>query len=199
MLAIHADLPARVEIDGTPGGSVQPGTPLQIRTSPGEHLILATPEAGGPAWRKAVTVSSALPNALHIPLRTHLRRVEIQKTGYWQDDRTALVWAAVDSGSGVTVSQAHSYCRQLAAGGFRDWRLPDIGELQTLFGGSTAPSDERGFRLVAPLKLSGWSWSTNQGNEPAENWTLDLGDGARASVAAGDAGLNRALCVRSPK
>ncbi|HEU0124121.1 MAG TPA: DUF1566 domain-containing protein [Bryobacteraceae bacterium] len=195
-LTITTDAPARLEIDGAPAGPVQPGTPLQLKTSPGEHLILATPESGGPSWRKAVAVSSALPNTLALPLLTHLRRVEIQKIGFWKDERTALIWAAVDSGSGVTVSQAHAYCRQLAAGGFHDWRLPRIDELQTLFAGSTATSDERGFRLIAPLKLSGWSWSADEGREPAENWTLDLGDGARASVAAGDAGLNRALCVR---
>lgn len=118
----------------------------------------------------------------------------IQKAGFWQDPRTKLMWAAADNGSGVTVSQAHSYCRKLTLGGFRDWRLPEIDEVQTLFGGER---DDRGYRIVGPLKLTGWAWSATTGNEPAENWTLDLGDGARASVAAGDAGLNRALCVRS--
>ncbi|MBC7926115.1 MAG: DUF1566 domain-containing protein [Bryobacteraceae bacterium] len=123
-----------------------------------------------------------------------VQRAEIQKAGFWTDARTSLMWAAADSGSGVTVSQAHSYCKKLSLGGFADWRLPQIDQLQALFGGEP---DERGFRVVAPLKLTGWSWSASAGNEPAENWSLDLGDGARASVAAGDAGLNRALCVRT--
>jgi hypothetical protein len=34
------------------------------------------------------------------------------------------------------------------------------------------------------------------GKEPGEQWSLDFGDGARASVVTGDSGLNRALCVR---
>lgn len=157
-------------------------------------MLQALPAGDAPAWRKTVMVSSAFVADVKIPLRSHLERIEIEKSGLWKDERTGLTWIASDSGSGVTVSQAHSYCIRLTTGGFHDWRLPSIEQLQTLFGGE---ADERGFRVIAPLKLTGWSWSSTQGNEPAENWTLDLGDGARASVAAGDAGLNRALCVRS--
>lgn len=192
-LTIISDLAARLEIDGAPAGALQANVPLAISLTPGEHSVRATPE-GGPAWSKDVVVSSALPNSLTLPLRSHVQRAAIEKTGYWHDDRTGLVWLSADNGSGVTVSQAHSWCRTRKTGGFSDWRLPQIQELHTLFGG---PPDERGFRPAAPLKITGWSWSATTGNEPAENWALDLGDGARASVAAGDAGLNRALCVRS--
>lgn len=116
-----------------------------------------------------------------------------QSAEVWFDSRTRLYWAKSDSGSGVTVKQARHYCRQLSLGGFRDWRLPSMEELATLFGG--APN-ERGLRLVAPLKITGWAWSATPGEEPGEYWAFDFSDGARASVAAGDAGLNRALCVR---
>ncbi len=115
---------------------------------------------------------------------------------YWVQKERGLMWAATDNGSGVTVSQAKSYCSKLKAGGLDGWRLPEIDELQGLFGGT---ADERGFRVRGPLKLSGWAWSATTGNEEAENWALDFGDGARASIVAGDAGLNRALCVRDVK
>jgi hypothetical protein len=129
------------------------------------------------------------------PAQPENERSLVKERGYWEDKRTGLLWAAADNGSGVTVSQARHYCKTFRGGGIAGWRLPEIDELQPLFGGV---ADERGFRLVAPLKISGWAWSNTQGNEPAENWTLDFGDGARASVAAGDAGLNRALCVHDP-
>jgi hypothetical protein len=199
VLNLSSDLPASLQMDGKDAGSLSPGAIHSIAVAPGSDEIVAIPV--GPAitpWRKSVSVSSALASpVVTIPLRLHLLSLDIQKAGYWNDSRTGLAWAGADSGSGVTVSQAHQYCRQLASGGFHDWRLPAISELQTLFSSSSATPDERGFRLVAPLRLTGWSWSSSQGNEPAENWTLDLGDGARASVAAGDAGLNRALCVRA--
>lgn len=194
ILTITVDLHAIVEVDGNSQGVLQPNSPLRLPLTPGEHSIRATPKGGGPTWEKLILISSALPNTMAIPLRAHAQRIEIQKAGFWEDPRAKLMWAAADNGSGLTVSQAHSYCRNLTVGGFRDWRLPEIDEVQSLFGGER---DDRGFRVVAPLKLTGWAWSATTGNESAENWTLDLGDGARASVAAGDAGLNRALCVRS--
>jgi Protein of unknown function (DUF1566) len=192
-LTISSDTAAILELDGKEVGALRPGVPIEVQTSPGEHQLVVTPQGGGSPWRKLLLVSSSLPAQLSIPPRSHVLRAEIDKQGYWKDERTHLTWAASDSGSGVTVSQARAYCRELRAGGFEDWRLPSVVELQALFGG---PPDERGFRVIAPLKLSGWAWSATPGNEPAENWTIDFGDGARASVAAGDAGLNRALCVR---
>lgn len=141
-----------------------------------------------------ILLSAALPTHVQIPLQSHLLRGTIQQLGHWTDPRTQLTWAAADNGAGVTVSQARHHCDTLKIGHLHTWRLPTIDELQTLFGG---PPDERGFRVIAPLKLSGWAWSSSVGNEPAEHWALDFGDGARASVVAGDAGLNRALCVHS--
>ncbi|BDC48865.1 hypothetical protein F183_A11810 [Bryobacterales bacterium F-183] len=111
----------------------------------------------------------------------------------WKDERTGLTWAGSDNGSGVTVSQAKAYCRNLEIAGVKGWRLPDIEELQSIVG---TQANDKGYRVIGPLKLSGWAWSATQGREAAENWTMDLGDGGRASVAKGDAGLNRALCVR---
>ena len=193
-LSVSVDPTARLSLDEKEIGLLQSGSTLHVATAPGEHVIGAQLESGGPPWRKTLIVTSALPNSVNIPLRTHVQRAEMQKSGFWNDSQTGLSWAAADSGSGVTVSQARTYCQQLAVGGFHDWRLPAIDELQTIFGGE---ADERGFRVIAPLKLSGWAWSGTEGNEPAENWALDLGDGARASVTAGEAGLNRALCVRA--
>ena len=104
------------------------------------------------------------------------------------------MWTKADNGSGISLSQAKRYCQASTAGGFKDWRLPAIDDLQGLFGG---PGDERGYHVRGPLKLTGWRWSSTPGEREGEGWTLDFGDGGRASVAAGDSGLNRALCVRS--
>lgn len=118
------------------------------------------------------------------------------RLAHWADPKTGLMWAAADNGSAISLSQATHYCRSLTLSGYEDWRLPPIDELQTLFGGT---ANERGYRVIAPLKLTGWAWSSTVGKEPGEGWALDFGDGARASVAAGDTGLNRALCVRNAR
>jgi hypothetical protein len=193
-LTLSADAPATLEIDGAVVGPIVPGKVVRVPLPAGEHQLVFTPPQGEPL-RRLIFIASSGPNEFAAPLREHLLAAQVEKQGYWSDERTGKTWAAADNGSGVTVSQARAYCRQLTTGGFHDWRLPEIDELQPLF--RRGEADDRGYRLVAPLKLSGWAWSATQGNEPAENWALDLGDGARASVAAGDAGLNRALCVRS--
>ena len=53
----------------------------------------------------------------------------------WTDPNTntGLMWAEKDNGFDVTQPQALAYCRNLGLGGFRDWRLPEIGELATLY------------------------------------------------------------------
>ncbi len=116
-----------------------------------------------------------------------------QKPGYWTDPETKLTWAAADNGSGVSQAQAEYYCRSLKLGGFKDWTLPDIEQLQHLFGGT---ADDNGHHVSGPIKLTGWTWSSTAGKAAGEAWVLDFGDGGRASVVTGDSGLNRALCVR---
>jgi hypothetical protein len=112
---------------------------------------------------------------------------------YWVDPETHLMWTASDNGFGLSHKQAIGYCRRLTLAGFNDWSLPTIDELQGIVG--TTPA-QAGYRLRAPIKLSGWQWSSTPGLQKGEGWALDFGDGARASVAAGDSGLNRALCLR---
>ena len=114
----------------------------------------------------------------------------------WIDPASKLMWTSSDNGSGLSLSQAKRYCSEVTTSGFKDWRLPSIDELQVIYGG---PEGQNGRHVKGPIKLTGWEWSATPGQQDGEGWVLDFGDGARASVAAGDSGLNRALCVRQPK
>lgn len=111
----------------------------------------------------------------------------------WTDPSTRLTWASADNGIGVTYSQAVYYCHTLALDGHNDWALASIEDLFHLFGG---PANADGHHIVAPIKLTGWQWSSSPGRDRGEEWALDFGDGQKASVVMGDSGLNRALCVR---
>jgi Protein of unknown function (DUF1566) len=123
-----------------------------------------------------------------------LASVAVADDGHvWTDPQTDRVWAVSDNGSGLSLSQANRYCRDTATGGFHDWTLPTINELQRLFDPAT---DRDGRHIRGPIKLTGWEWSSTPGQQEGEGWVLDFGDGARASAVAGDSGLNRALCVR---
>lgn len=114
--------------------------------------------------------------------------------GVYLDPHTQLLWTASDNGSGVSGIQAARYCEDNRLGGYSDWRLPSIDQLQTLV---TVNANEAGYHIPGVFRLSGWQWSSTAGDRKGELWALDFGDGARASVLTGDSGLNRALCVRA--
>ncbi|MCP1375994.1 DUF1566 domain-containing protein [Dyella lutea] len=46
------------------------------------------------------------------------------------DHRTGLMWAAEESGARMDFASAETYCSELRLGGFDDWRLPDLPELE---------------------------------------------------------------------
>jgi hypothetical protein len=125
----------------------------------------------------------------------HAQNAPVSRPATWTDRQTGLIWTASDNGIGVTARQAANYCRTLALDGHHDWSLPTIDDLHHLFGG---PPSASGYHINAPIKLTGWQWSGSPGQQRGEQWALDFGDGARASVVTGDSGLNRALCVRRP-
>lgn len=50
----------------------------------------------------------------------------------WFDEESGLLWENPANQSGLTSSEAESYCSQLSTGGFTNWRLPTISELRSL-------------------------------------------------------------------
>ena len=49
------------------------------------------------------------------------------------DARTKLMWAAKDNGEKINWASAVSYCADFRAGGFTDWRMPTLDELEGLY------------------------------------------------------------------
>jgi hypothetical protein len=196
VLVIHADAECRLSVDGKARGILIPGKPVQVKLMAGEHHVEATPVVGGNKWLQSVTIQAARNQAStrtssHSP---HVLNILVsQPHDYWIDAATSLMWTAADNGSGLSWGQALRYCAELKQDGFKDWTLPGIEQLQHLF---TSATETGGFHIKGPIKLSGWQWSSSAGQQSGEGWAFDFGDGGRASVAAGDSGLNRALCVR---
>jgi len=53
--------------------------------------------------------------------------------GTVRDTTTGLMWAARDNGRDITWEAAEQYCRNYRGGGYTDWRLPTLDELEGLF------------------------------------------------------------------
>ncbi|MHC4932818.1 MAG: Lcl C-terminal domain-containing protein [Planctomycetota bacterium] len=88
------------------------------------------------------------------------------KDGTVSDLATGLMWVRSDSGKPMNWRQALAYCERLGLAGHRDWRLPNIKELQSIVDYSRAP-DAHGpsrvgpainpvFRMTDP---EAWFWS----------------------------------------
>lgn len=186
-LLISTDIECRLSVDGASKGIVKAGDGVKLNLVSGDHRINAVAlQASGSQWAKTVHVSDEF---------QVVRILFDPKAGQptWLDPQTGLIWTGSDNGLGLSLRQARRYCRTLSWSGFSDWALPSIDDLQSIFGGTESQS---GYHLRGPLKLTGWQWSSTPGTRDGEGWAFDFGDGGRASVAAGDSGLNRALCVR---
>ena len=89
----------------------------------------------------------------------------------------------------LVVATLALWCTTLCQGADKPpyWIDPDTHLMWTAADNGSGVSWIQAQRYCRDLTLAGF-----------HDWTLalDFGDGGRASVAAGDSGLNRALCVR---
>jgi len=123
----------------------------------------------------------------------------------WTDPDTGLTWTKADNGSDVDWKQATTYCSNLRLGGYSDWRLPTIDELQSIYDPSInipAGQDSDGEPIIwhvkGNLKLSnGGQWSSSLINAASgDAWIFHFGGGRRFPVLLGISGRACALCVR---
>jgi hypothetical protein len=109
------------------------------------------------------------------------------------DARTGLMWTRDDNGGrNISWHNANRYAKNLRLGGYTDWQLPSIEELERLYehhGGK--------YNIRKPFRLSGWwVWSASRDGS-GENWGFGflLGERDRGHFVH-QAGGARALCVR---
>ena len=113
------------------------------------------------------------------------------------DPKTGLMWTVKDNGEDITWHEAEAYARTLRLGGFSDWRLPTIAELDHLHIG--AGMSDGTLNIRPPFQLTSWIiWSAERlSQESATKMQVFLFDRGIPyfSEASASSGL-RALCVR---
>ncbi len=111
------------------------------------------------------------------------------------DSNTNLMWAAQDNGSDISWDTAEMYCRQFNAGGYSDWRLPTISELESISAQSVEGNTN--FHLTRLITLTGccpWA-SETQGSDIAAYYTFFRSSEATSTRTFTNG--KRALPVRS--
>ncbi len=118
--------------------------------------------------------------------------------GWWTDDK-GLTWTTKDNGvGGLTWHEAAYHCKTLELGGFSDWRLPAIDDLDRMYDGSLP---EKTLRVRPPRELSKetwWIWSgTVDPSNASQVLALAFHTGKRYSfIFSLRREHGRVLCVR---
>ena len=137
----------------------------------------------------STVVSGKRPDTLGAP--PSVQRPAQLPPGVYLDHETQLMWATADNGTDVGWNEAKDYAQHLSLGGYADWRLATIEELEALYDAlRDGPHKIRNpFLLTGPLV---WS-STRQA--PGSGWFFSFENGVRLHNIYGT-GRNRCLCVR---
>jgi hypothetical protein len=109
------------------------------------------------------------------------------------DNVTGLIWQQTPSATTYVWADAVEHCPTIALAGQRDWRLPELIELQSLldYGPSTAPMIDASVFPETPTDTAFWT-ATPFASIPAVNWVVSFLD---ADLETG--GSNYVRCVRN--
>ena len=77
------------------------------------------------------------------------------------DTETHLLWAANDDGKGMDKQNAVTYFENFRGGGYTDWRMPSVEELESLYDQSI--QNKFGFHVTRLIDISGeWVWCSER-------------------------------------
>ena len=161
------------------------GDRVRLTLELGEHLIEAVPASGGQRWERIVKLTDPT-----------MRIFTISLSPIWTDPDTGLMWAKKDNRVDVTRPQAQDYCMNLALAGFRDWRLPTVAEMTSIFDPSVKAAD---WHAKGEVKITGYSWTSSPGTRLGTAWLFFFSDGRKEEYDLGASQNTRALCVRRPE
>jgi tetratricopeptide (TPR) repeat protein len=129
------------------------------------------------------------------------------KDGTVLDKQTNLMWAAKDNGEDILWQDSKNYCKNYRGGGYSDWRMPTLDELEGLYDSSksyraskTGSDSIDVVHLTSLIQLSYWGvWSSETRVPSGYPEFLEFKKGTRNMTPPGRSGYIRALPVRLVK
>jgi hypothetical protein len=119
------------------------------------------------------------------------------RNGTVLDRRTGLEWTARDYERALDWTAADRHCRELAPGDGREWRLPELDEVEPLYDVrfDVACGDKRCHLDPAITLRSPYVWTATSRGEGARFY-FDFAYGNSFSPGIGPQLVRRVLCVR---
>jgi len=95
------------------------------------------------------------------------------------DTKTNLMWAARDSGDTLLEDQAKGYIKNYRTGGYTDWRMPTMNELEMIY--DRGVENEYGYHVTKLIGVTDeWVWGSQ---ERGNMWAFDFNRGYEADPA----------------
>ena len=106
------------------------------------------------------------------------------------DSRTNLMWQQTNA-SYLNWDTASSYCTQSGTGGYGDWRLPTLNELQLLLNPDYEPMIDPIFITITSLN---WYWTSSVDGDSV--WCVSFYDGSTRLRDRSQTSYQHVRCVR---
>lgn len=104
-----------------------------------------------------------------------LSRFENNGDGTVTDTLNSLMWAQKDNGDLINWQAARSYTQNFNGGGYNDWRLPTLKELESLYDHTTI--NDHGYHTNSLIDISAGScWASENRNNEAARFNFIYGE-----------------------
>ena len=112
------------------------------------------------------------------------------------DTKTGLMWSVKDNGNHINWTDARSYCQSYSGGGHKDWRMPTLAELTSLY--DPEIQNKRGYHIPKLIDTTAEScWSSETRDEIAARFNFTYG--REYWLRKTHSGVGTVLPVRSGK
>lgn len=194
-LKIETDLECFVTVGIDPAKTLKAGEVLTVEVDPGPTRVKATAtKASEAAIVEELILEAGDRERIRLKMvkaLEELRKIQARDRTF-RDPESRLMWPTHDNGLDVDWEAAGLYCENLEHGGWEDWRLPTLQELDEL----QAMWSLRSYKTVDPILLTSCCpWSSDLiDEENAWNFNFRYRRAFRGHLRYSN--NLRALCVR---
>ena len=97
------------------------------------------------------------------------------ENGTVTDNQTGLMWAAKDNGVAISWQNGLLYCQNYSGGGYTDWRMPTLAELESLY--DPAAENKQGYHVTPLIETSAQSiWASETRGFKAARFNFTYGN-----------------------